>query len=71
MLLGAGRDIEVKIYNKAFEQKGAKITFHIYNDCDGLHYLNWISKGLTTLLTEYDPGSHSWSTYSVSEEQRL
>ena len=30
--LGAERDIEVTISNKTFEQHGAKITFHIYND---------------------------------------
>ena len=30
--LGAERDIEVTISNKNLEQKGAKITFHIYND---------------------------------------
>ena len=30
--LGAERDIEVNISNKTFKQKGAKITFHIYND---------------------------------------
>ena len=30
--LGAERDIEVNNSNKTLEQKGAKITFHIYND---------------------------------------
>ena len=39
--LGAERDIEVKISNKTFEQKGAKITFHIYNNS----YLQTIEMG--------------------------
>ena len=30
--LGAERDIEVNISDTTFEQNGAKITFHIYND---------------------------------------
>ena len=32
LALGAERDIEVTISNNTLEQKGAKITFHIYND---------------------------------------
>ena len=39
--LGAERDIEVNISNKTFEQKGAKITFHIYNNS----YLQTIEMG--------------------------
>ena len=40
--LGAERDIELKISNKTFEQKGAKITFHIYNDsCLQMIEMGW------------------------------
>ena len=39
--LGAERDIEVNISNKTFEQKGAKITFQIYNNS----YLQTIEMG--------------------------
>ena len=43
--LGAERDIEVNISNKTFEQKGAKITFHIYNDlCLNTIEMGWGSK---------------------------
>ncbi len=43
--LGAERDIEVNNSNKTFEQKGAKITFHIYNDsCLQIIYMGWLSK---------------------------
>ena len=43
--LGAERDIEVQISNKTFEQKGAKITFHINNDlCLQTIEMVWWSK---------------------------
>ena len=43
--LGAERDIEVNISNKTLEQKGAKITFHIYNDlCLQTIEMGWWSK---------------------------
>ena len=43
--LGAERDIEVTISNKTLEQKGAKITFHIYNDlCLQTIEMGWWSK---------------------------
>ena len=43
--LGAERDIEVNISNKTFEQNGAKITFHIYNDsCLQTIGMGWWSK---------------------------
>ena len=43
--LGAERDIEVNISNKTFEQKGAKITFNIYNDlCLQTIEMGWWSK---------------------------
>ena len=43
--LGTERDIEVNISNITFEQNGAKITFHIYNDsCLQMIELGWWSK---------------------------
>ena len=43
--LGAERDIEVKMSNKTFEQNGAKITVHIYNDsCLQMIEMGWWSK---------------------------
>ena len=50
--LGALRDIEVTISNKTFEQNGAKITFHIYNDL----YLKTIEMGWWSKLdVMYNP----------------
>ena len=47
MLLGAERDIEVNIYNTAFEQNDANIAFNIYNNsCLQTIEIGWWSKSM-------------------------
>ena len=63
--MGAERDIlEVKISNKTFEQKGAKKTFHIYNNS----YLQTIEMGWWSKLESAHglvEGVDGWESSSI------